>query len=237
MGLIARPVAGKKKSELICQAFIDGAPSHAHGEVFYGVDASNIKHWNRVLRARAPYYYCDNSYFDSVRGTQFRVTKNAMQVDTRKYQSDGCRFDALDLPIAPAQCNADGHWVLIEQSPWFMSLIGEPEWFSETGKWAAGTGRKVVARRWDADKLKIQATLSADLVGAWGLLTHSSAAAVTALLAGIPVRTDRAHAIAYVRVSSDNSVDGRQQAFGVLADHQFTLAEMKEGLAWAKVGS
>jgi hypothetical protein len=237
MGLIARPVAGKKKSELICQAFVEGAPSHAHGEVFYGVDASNLKHWNRVLRAGGTYYYLDNSYFDSVRGAQFRVTKNAMQVDASKYQSDGHRFDALNLRIAPAQRNDSGHWVLIEQSPWFMSLVGKPEWFDETSKWAAGTGRKVLVRRWDADKPRIQATLSADLVGAWGLLAHSSAAAVTALLTGIRAYVAPSHAVAHVCLSADNTEDNRRHAFNVLADHQFTLIEMKEGLAWAKVGS
>ncbi len=235
MGLIARPVAGKKKSEVICQAFIDGAPKDAVGEVFYGVDQSNLKHWNRVLRTDCPYWYCDNSFFDSVRGAQFRVAKNAMQVAAMKYESDGKRFDSLQLEVKPMQSNPDGHWVVIEQSPWFMQLVGEPDWFAETLRWTKDTGRRTVVRRWDADKLRLQATLKADLEGAWDLITHTSAAAVTALLEGIPATVGHGHALAHARGHSDNSRDNRRHAFNVLADNQWTLDEMREGLAWRAI--
>lgn len=237
MALIARPVAGKKKSEIICEAFIAGAPKDAIGDVFFGVDQSNARHWNRVQRQGSPYFYCDNSFFDSVRAAQFRVARNHMQIDAAAHTSDGKRFAALDLQVKPLQPNDVGHWVLIEQSPSFMQLVGDPGWFDGAQRWAANTGRKVVVRRWLRNKAQAQNTLQADLRGAWGLLAHSSAAAVTAMLEGIPARVERNSAVASIQQSVDNSRDQRLQALQVLADHQFTLDEMKEGMAWEKAGS
>lgn len=238
MGLIACPVVGKKKSADICAAFIAGAPKTAQGRVFYGVDKSNVMEWGTACKTFTPWYYIDNSYFDSVRGQQFRVTRGALQVDAMAHASDGKRFDALGLKIKPIQINPEGHWVVIEQSPGFMRMLtARPDWFADTLQWARDTTRPVVERRWDNDKLALQKTLVQDLQGAWTLLTYSSAAAVTALLEGIPCIVSHDSAVAHVSVSSDNSVDDRRHAFNVLADHQFTLNEMKEGLAWAKVGS
>lgn len=237
MGLTACPVKGKKKSADICEAFVAGAPKDAKGLVFYGVDASNHEVFAKALRNGVPFYYIDNSYFDAVRGTQFRVTRNRLQVDAMSKTSDGKRFDALGLEIKPMQINSAGHWVVIEQSPSFMHLVGAPQWFENTVRWAKDTGRPVRVRGWNGDKIKAQASLPQDLVGAWGLLTHSSAAAITALLEGIPATVEHTSAVARVLLSTDNSVDDRRHALCVLADYQFTLTEMKEGLAWAKVGS
>lgn len=237
MGLIACPVAGKKKSADICTAFIAGAPKTAHGLVFYGVDPSNYAVWRKAKADGLPWYYIDNSYFDSVRGQQFRVTRNALQIDAMARATDGKRFDALGLAVKPMQrYNWEGHIVMVEQSATFLLLAGGVNWFEDSLAWAKTQPGGVKLRRWSADKLTTQKTLTADLEGARCLIAHTSAAAVTALLTGVAVMVSDQSAVAHVRLSSDNSVDDRRRAFGVLADHQFTLNEMKEGLAWAKVG-
>lgn len=234
MTLTACPVPGKKKSADICTAFIKGAPKAAEGCVFFGVTDGNLADWVRVLRRRIPFYYIDNSYFDSVRGTQFRVTRNRLQIEAGAHDSDGQRFNALGLGIKPIQVNSDGHWVLVEQSPLFMRLLAAaPDWSYHQEMWAHRTGRRVVVRRWSSDKPKVQTTLKQDLEGAWGLHTHSSAAAVTALLEGITAYVEPMSAVANLQLSSDNSVDDRRRFFNVLADNQFTLDEMREGKAWA----
>lgn len=236
MALIACPVKGKQKSVDLCNAFIAGAPKHAEGRVFYGVNETNAQEWRHAQKASAPWFYIDNSMFDSVRGTQFRVARNALQIDAMAHWSDGKRFDALGLKIKPVQNNPKGHVVVIEQSESFMQFVGAPEWLEDTLAWARGYGTGIRLRKWDADKLAIQRTLVQDLQGARVLLTHSSAAAITALLEGIPVVVERASAVARGRLSTDNSVDDRPRMFNVLADHQWTLNEMKEGMAWAKLG-
>lgn len=236
MALIACPVKGKQKSVDLCNAFIAGAPKHAVGRVFYGVNETNAQEWRHAQKASAPWYYIDNSYFDSVRGIQFRVTRNALQVDAMVCWSDGKRFDALRQVVRPLQANPDGHIVIIEQSQSFMQFVGAPEWLDDALGFASASRGGVRLRQWDNDKLAIQRTLVQDLQGALCLMTHSSAAAITALLEGVKVIVSPMSAVARVRLSTDNSVDDRRHAFNVLADHQFTVNEMKEGMAWAKLG-
>jgi hypothetical protein len=229
MALIACPVAGKKKSADICAAFIAGAPKDASGAVFYGVDQSNIKEWCLAKRLDTPRFAIDNSYFDAVRGQQYRVTRDALQINAMSHTTDGKRFDSLGLTINPVRNNLKGHVVIIEQSPSFMQFVGAPNWYAnEVALWKCNKR----LRPWSADKLKLQTSLHGDLAGAWCLTTHSSAAAITALLAGIPVVVDKMSAVAGLRLSTDNSVDDRRHAFGVLADNQFTLEEFRNGKAW-----
>jgi hypothetical protein len=234
MGLTAHPVALKEKSRNLCNAFLAGAPKDAYGHVFYGVDNTNWDAWRRVCMRKEPFWYIDNSYFDSVRGQQFRATRNAIQVqDALAKTSTGERFAALGLEIQPWRLNPDGYWLVIEQSPAFMERIaGDKRWLE---KMAAGfdPDRTMKVRRWKPDKLMSQATLAADLAGAWTLVTHSSAAAVTATLAGVPANVSRMSALAHMVCSTtDEKTDQRRHYMNVLADNQFTVQEMEDGTAW-----
>jgi hypothetical protein len=80
--------------------------------------------------------------------------------------------------------------------------------------------------------------LSADLVGAWALVTHSSNAAVEALLEGVPVFCT-APCAAYrmgrpdvAAIEAPALPDDREQWAWNLARAQWTLAEMKSGECW-----
>lgn len=238
MGLKAWPVPGKVKAADICAAFVAGAPKTTTGHVFFGVKDSNAHAWKKVLASGEPYYFIDNSYFDSVRGgsaitsaDQFRVTCNAIQVqDARRRFSDGKRWAALGLEILPWQAREKGHWLLIEQSDIFMKhSVREPRWYFNTLTNLRATGEAIRVRPWNPDKTKIQKTLAADLAGARAVVTHSSAAAITGALAGVP----------FV-VSPESAIYGmepqeRFQVMRVLADSQFTVDEMRSGFAWAMI--
>ena len=224
MGLIAHPVVGKAKSRMLCEAFIAGAPKDAHGHVFYGVNESNVTAWAKVKLRGEDWYYIDNSFFDCVRGQQFRVAKNRVQVDPAGRTSDGTRFAALGLEMAPWQSNPAGHVVLAEQSPSFMRTVAcEPDWFHKT--LLSYDRERLVVRGWHGDKLKQQATLAVDLRRAQCLVTHSSAAAVTALLAGVQVQVEPLSAV--------HNFTDRLALMQALADGQFDVNEMKTGEAWA----
>jgi hypothetical protein len=229
MGLIAYPVAGKQKSVDICKAFIDGAPRDAVGHVFYGVNASNVAEF-RVARARGePWFYIDNSYFDAARGRQFRVTRNALQHDGLG-ESDGKRFDALGVKIKPWRLSGK-HIVVCPQSDSFMAHV-----MRYPGSWLAQQLASLVdhdvrVRAWNRDKLKSQATLLDDLRDALLLITHSSAAAVTAIIEGVPVQVAQ-ESCAYSQPYM--APDGERYRWAsVLADNQWTLDEMREGKAWS----
>lgn len=225
MALIAHPVVGKTKSKMICEAFIQGAAKGAEGHVFYGVNETNVKEWKEIKSRGEDWFYIDNSYFDSVRGQQFRVTKNRVQIDPVLLESDGKRFNDLGLQLQWPQDNPDGHDVFVYQSESFMDCVsGNPLWLD---KYPRTTLTHV--RHWDRNKLKLQKTLEQDLRGARKLVTHSSAAAVTALIEGIPIVVSEMSAV--------HSLSGawpadRLRTLSVLADNQYTLNEMKDGTAW-----
>lgn len=233
--LKAYPVAGKKKSAEICEAFVAGAPADAVGSVFYGVDASNDEAW-RDAKHNGPWWYIDNAYFDSTRQMYFRVTKSRLQ-HGGKGKSDGTRFAALGIELQPWR---DGeHIVVCPQSDHFMRDIVRYH-----GNWLADalydlhalTKRPIRIRPWSADKAKLGATLRAELEQAYALVTWTSAAAITAAVNG--VRTvSMGHSAAGPMSGKIFDIENlptpeRENWCGVLADNQFTLAEMSGGEAW-----
>lgn len=246
------PVAGKAKSMAVCSAFAHGCGgkvftdgrSRPGESMFYGVDASNDNAWRGALAQAAEdadttgYYYADNSYFDAARGHHFRVTRNAMQ-HSGVGTSDGARFRALGVEIKPWR--KDGtHFVVCPQSEPFMRLVGyQGDWTADTLRaLAAIPDRKIVLRQWSADKGALAATLGDDLVDARALITHSSAAAVTAVLAGVPAICTARCACTPMSsgldcLASPRTPSGRQAWASVLADNEWTLDEMRVGAAWA----
>jgi hypothetical protein len=227
--LIAHPIPGKGKSSMLCAAFIDGAPKSAKGHVFYGTLGEPLRIYRQALLKGEPCWLIDNSYFDSVRGQQFRVTLNTLQVmGARNRESDGKRFDALGLEIKVGTPEPPGFSVVVcRQSEAFMRDIAcDPYWIEK----ALETLDPIRTRErpWLRDKAAQQSTLVEDLRGAAGLLTHSSAAAVTALLECVPIITSEMSAVHGCNLD----LGTRRHFMNVLADNQFTLNELKDGTAW-----
>lgn len=250
--IYAYPVANKAKSTEICKMFVHGcggqvvSPAPARlldgPAFFYGVDDSNLHLWKQVLDDPSiEYYYCDNSYFDESRQQYFRVTKNRLQ-HTGHGSSDGKRFDALRIKIKP-QVREGQHIVLCPQSDHFMEKI-----VGYRGSWTQHmiedlrviSKRPVRLRLWSPAKDKLAATLQDDLRDAHALVTWSSAAAVTAVLNGVPVFCSKQCAAAPVGNDNLGSISfpyffGEQfirNWAGVLADNQWTLDEMARGKCW-----
>lgn len=216
------PVPGKKKSEHICQVIADSAPASVNGHVFYGVKEGNFDAWKRVLASGEDYFIADNSYFDRARGVQYRVTKNRFQ-HTGQGATTGERFRALGYTVKPQRARPLHRWLLVEQSPVHMRYVAQDEsWLAR--QWADLNGRGVRTRRWSADKPRLSTTLHEDLAWADVLVTHSSAAAVEAVIEGLPTVTSPMSAV-YHMVH-------RETFLGVLADNQWTLGEITEGAIW-----
>ncbi len=239
--MTAYPVLGKAKSRDLCLAFMAGC-SGASGSVFYGVDQTNLHSWRRVSKSGEPYYYIDNSFFDKTRGTHFRIAKNRIQHDGQG-QSNGERFKSLALEIKPWR-NTGEHIVVCPQSDSFMREVAEysGDWLSDVvATMALVTNRRFAIRNWDRDKLKLQATLNRDLIGAWILVTYSSTAAIQALLQGVPVSAIGGAAswagTDPLGIETPFYPEDRERFFGVLADNQFTIEEMKSGVAWRALNS
>jgi hypothetical protein len=241
--MTAYPVAGKKKSFDICLAFVRGCGGQIGTKLrdgpafFYGVDESNVDIWRAVRADGRDWYYCDNSYFDDSRQDTFRVTKNRLQ-HSGFGRTTGKRFDALDVAIKPWR-TAGEHIVVCPQStPFMRNVIGySGDWLEHTlAALKNSTQRPIRVRGWSADKGKLAATLQQDLAGAHALVTWSSAAAITAVLSGVPVVT-MGQCAAERMAGSLTALEAlpmldRVEWAGVLADNEWSLDEMRDGTAW-----
>lgn len=250
MVVTAYPVARKAKSQEICLAFARGCGGQVAGGLregaafFYGVDASNIDLYhaarNRFRDGISDFFYCDNSYFDSARQEKFRIAKNALQ-HSGTGVSDCARFDALGLQIKPWR-DAGAHIVVCPQSEPFMRDIAgyQGDWARDVRDALAGrTKREVRVRAWNRDKGALSATLKDDLAGAHALVTWSSAAAITAILEGIPAFVMSNDCAArpmaageLSNIESPRMPNGRREWAGVLADQEWSLDEFRSGAAW-----
>lgn len=241
MALTLYPVPGKEKSKLICNAFAAGAPKHATGAVFFGTEGV-MQAFQRAKQGI--FWYVDNSYFDPHRGIYFRVTKNALQVDPTGKTSTGERFAKLGVTVKDWRHKPDGKILVIPQSDDFMkSTLGRKgDWTRETVEKlnAWGYGPRVRVRPWLRDKKTAYVELHRDLDDAALVVTWSSASAITALYEGIPAISESgaAHALTgpltQERVAQPlmPSLVERTRFLEILADAQFTLEEMRNGVAW-----
>lgn len=191
--------------------------------------------WHEARREERDWYYLDNAWFDDCREQYFRVGRNVTQGVTAQ-ASDGKRFAATDLAVNDWRTGKD--IIVCRQSDEYLRTVAG--WQGGALAWQeyvltelrSHTDRPIVVRVKGASR-----PLRADLQTAHLLVTHSSAAAIEALLAGVPViTTDPLCAAArftrrFDQVEAMQYPDGRQEWFHRLADSQWTLDELKQGAA------
>lgn len=190
--------------------------------MFYGVRPAVAHLWMQAKAERRDWFYADNAYHDCARERQFRITKNAIQ-HTGQGESDGKRFDALGIEVKPMRTDGGAHAVIAAQSPEFMDVVaGDPGWLQRVStnlRERYGDARVIVRTK------REKRPLLADLKHAGLLVTWSSAAAVTALLEGVPVCCAPECCATYAG-------QDRKRWASVLADQQWTPEEIGKGIAW-----
>ena len=242
------PQPGKPKSLRLCRAFAAGAGGTVDetGELqpgasgFYGVVGIEAL-FRQAQNDGRDWYYMDNAHFDSVRGAYFRAARNTLQ--WRGGKPDWARFAKLGLGVQPWQ-KGGRHIVVCPQSEHFMrDVCGWPggmlAWADDTlHRIKAATDRAIVVRHWDRDKGARLRDLQEDLRGAWALVTHMSAAANEALVAGIPVFLTGPSAALSMgsseleNIESPRRPDGRIEWAARLAGAQWSVEELAAGAAW-----
>lgn len=244
--LVAYPQPGKAKSLAICGAFAKGCGGRVNcsspilepgaAACFFGV--VGIEHLLRLAIAeQREYWYGDNAFFDRGRGRYFRFARNCLQLHTIAEPAHG-RLKALGVTVSPWKRDG-GHIVVVEQSAHFMSLVGHNLWLLDVvSRLRHLTDRPLRIRRWSRDKAKAAAGLRDDLRGAWALVTHMSAAANEALLAGVPVFVSGMCAALpmasgdFSNIETPRYPDGREDWAAGLAGQQWTMDELRNGTAW-----
>ena len=247
---VSYSVQGEKTSPHFARAFAQGCDGRAvphDGGLQPGPIAAfgTPPTWPLFAQAQAEgreWYYGDHGHFR--RFQYYRVTKDQYQHDGRGVASPD-RFMALHVDRAP-EWKTDGHTVVVcPQSPIYMAHhfgIGLPAadgfvtWI--TAQLRAYTDRPIIVR-W-----KSQATerpLRVDLQDAWIVVTWSSASAVEALAAGVPVCTLAPWAstarmgvqdLATIESPIYPDMGARDQFLFNLADQQWTMEEIERGAAW-----
>lgn len=209
----------------------------------FGTPAS----WHLFAQAQAEkrdWYYGDHGVFRRFR--YFRITKNALQPDCLSGRADERRWMALHVDRAPAWQPSGRDVIICPQSPVYMQYYfghqyaevnpDPTEFYSRLVR--PFTDRPLIVR-WKKDAT--DRPLRVDLQNAHMVITWSSAAAVDALAAGVPVCTLAPWASTFPmgvqsldRIESPirPSIDQRDQFLFNLAAAQWTMNEIEAGLAW-----
>lgn len=199
--------------------------------------------WPLLRQAQAEgrdFYFADHAYFG--RGWCYRITKN-------RYQHNGQgplstvglgRLERFARRTVQRWKKAGAHILICPQSEVYFSLHGldRNAWlWSVTSTLRKYTDREIKVR-YKASRTPI----APDLEDAWAVVVYSSAAALDALLAGVPIVTLAPFAASVSMGLTDLSQieapiypDDRERFLSVLADNQWTLPEIMRGSAWKQL--
>lgn len=218
--------------------------------VFYGVTADTLETLRTARRSSGQWLYIDNAYFG--RGEYYRVTLNAVQ-HTGLGDTTGERWRRLGLPIAPWR-NGGRHILVCPQSElwhaWFMSDTPQAWSARITAELRRYTDRPVVirykpdiARERVADAVaEANRQLAEALEDCHAVVVYQSGVGVQAALAGVPVFALGPGAVSPVACHDLSQIeqplrpDDRERWAGVLADNQWTMAEISAGALRKRYG-
>lgn len=201
--------------------------------VFYGVDAVTLPVFLAVVAAGVEWFYIDNGYFNSKwkGGDCYRVTRNRLQ-HAGQLPSNGDRWRELRIDVKPWRTG--GEIVLIaQQSPWWYKWQG-----MDIDSWTQRA--KDVAADWPVEirgKPTTKALPPIDWSKIKAVIAHSSNVAIDGLIEGVPCLLDAWYAGAYSLAGDWHArtlrkPDNRQAVFACLADNQWTVDEIRAGVAW-----
>lgn len=242
--IVAYAEKRKAKSQRVLEAFAAGCGGRMvwtdaeflePGDVaFYGVRPAWSRLWRQALAERRTIFYLDNSFWDETRETKFRVGRNVVQM----YEFPKRDYPKFRRPIMPWREGGE-HIVVCPQSSEFMVCV---ERFSEQWEeWVCRRLRMYTTRPLIVRKKGERRPLAEDLRGAWALVTHTSAAANEALIAGIPAFTTGLCAATSMSnhdlaaIERPKCPDGREAWAAAVAAHEWTLDEMANGTCWKEL--
>lgn len=195
--------------------------------------------WPLLRQAQAEgrdYFYIDHAYFS--RGKYYRITKNGYQHDGRG-ASTGERFQSFPkLQIKPWRTSGS-HIVVCPNSAIHFALHGldADQWLRDVTATLRQHTDREIRIRWKVQRS--ERPIARDLADAWAVVVFSSASALDALVAGVPVFTLAPFASSVRMGLSDLTQiehpyypDDRESFLSVIADHQWTLQEILKGVAW-----
>lgn len=194
----------------------------------------------RVLEAAMAegrdWYYGDKAYFG--RDVYYRVTKNAYQYTDFKLNATPHRFERTGMSIKPWR--KGGKKILIcPQSELFHEWHGIPQ-----AQWIKAVETELAKHTKKQTQLRFKVWSRAEqdfelaLEGVHAVVVFTSIAGVQATLHGVPCfathdcASARFGSMDLSRIEDPVRPDNREQMAWELADNQWTLLEMRSGMAW-----
>jgi hypothetical protein len=186
-----------------------------------------------AMRLNRTLYYGDHGY---LRRRQFyRITKDGFQHDgTGNATAD--RFRAIGRPVQPWQ-SGGRHILLCPNSPTYFGLFKMDvyQWVNDVTAQLALHSDRPVRVRWKGHATPIEE----DLVGCHAVVVFSSAAAIDGLIAGVPcftlanfAGTKRMGHTDLSLIESPMFPADREPFLWNLSDNQWSLEEIRDGVAW-----
>lgn len=213
------------------------------GACFYGVTADTLELVRAAWRCGQPWWYVDHAYFG--RGEYYRVTRNALQ-HSGTGASDGRRLRRLSIEIQPWR-SGGRHILVCPQSErwheWLMDGDTPQAWAERvTAELRKHTDRPIVVRYKPQIGLPVpdavveaKRQLDEAFEDCHAVVVHQSGVGIQAAIAGVPVFALGAGAVSpmacddLAQIEQPLRPDGREAWAAVLADNQWTLAEMADG--------
>lgn len=237
-------VPGKQRSYDLMKAFAEGCRGIVDDSLkfkpgpsaFYGVWPNSLPLFQEATRSGFPWYYVDNSYFDVVRGVQWRVTRNAQQCNG-KSEGDPERWRRLGLEVAPWR-RTGKHILVAHQSPFWYVRHGLEGWAAAIESDLRKVSTRPIRHRGKPGQVaETPVPLAEDLRDCWVVVVHSSAVGVEALLRGIPIIATAPCALSPMSGELGDIEElfypaDRERFFSVLAANQWTADEIRGGTAW-----
>jgi hypothetical protein len=188
-------------------------------------------------RDGAKFWYLDSSYLQGARQSYLRVERGRFWPEITPGAHTIERASKMGIQLVPWR--KGGSHVLIclhgEKfgKPWGIDIV---QWNAGiVGRVRAMTDRPIIVR---PKLMEYPVPLAAQLRHAWCVVTHSSTAAVQAVLAGVPVFCEPTCAAASVGCTDLSLIEtpvrpDREPWLAELAWQQWSHIEMRSGWAWA----
>lgn len=189
------------------------------------------------------WWQVDHGYWR--RGEYYRLSHRRLWCDGLG-EPDYARLDALRVAIAPPRTSGRHVLIAMQSAGFYRLWVGGVDHDAYqrhlVERVRQRTDRPIVCRLKPLGGVR-EPPLAEQLADAWLVVTHSSAVALDALAAGVPVIVTEPTFCAarlgtpWERVENPYrpSQDERRDLFARIAGHQWTLAEMRSGEVWERL--
>lgn len=253
MTVVCYPSVGKRKALKLSCAFTEGCGGEIAGigettlrpgaAFFYGMTEHTLRLIDQCRREGREWYYADNAYYFG-RGDYFRVSKGRFQ----HYGSGNAgpeRFARFGLKVRPWRRQGTAILIVTQSELFYRLLLGidRRTWVAERiAEIAAASDRPIrVCHKPESNEsgnAPYAPAFEANLADAWAVVTHSSSAAVKALIEGVPVfctascMASRMGEADLARIETPAFPDEREPWLWNLAANQWTREEIRDGTGW-----